>query len=119
MKSSDVSYLSRREREVLDIIYSLGRATTSSILQALPDPLTRPAIRSILRSLEEKDQIRHVRAFQATHADESGASLERLQAVARNRGNVFAELMQTVKFNSLGQVSESLYHVGGEYRRNM
>ena len=68
---------------------------------------------------EKEDQIRHVRAFQATHADESGAALESLQAVARDRGNVFAELMQTVKVNSLGQVSESLYHVGGEYRRNM
>jgi len=68
---------------------------------------------------EKKDQIRHVRGFQATHAAESGPALERLQSVARERGNVFAELMQTVKSNSLGQISNSLYHVGGEYRRNM
>jgi len=68
---------------------------------------------------EKDDQIRHVRAFQGTHADESSKALESLQTVARDRGNVFAELMQTVKSNSLGKISNALYHVGGEYRRNM
>jgi methylmalonyl-CoA mutase len=68
---------------------------------------------------QKNDQIQHVRGFQATHAEESGPALERLQSVARERGNVFAELMETVKSNSLGQISNSLYHVGGEYRRNM
>jgi len=60
-----------------------------------------------------------VRAFQGTHADECGAALARLQATARERGNVFAELMETVKTSSLGQISGALYAVGGEYRRNM
>jgi methylmalonyl-CoA mutase len=68
---------------------------------------------------EKEDQIRNVRAFQSTHKDESGGALERLQGVARARGNTFAELMETVKSNSLGQVSAALYAVGGEYRRNM
>jgi len=68
---------------------------------------------------EKDDQIRHVRGFQDAHANESVAALTRLQAVARDRGNVFAELMETVKSNSLGQISNALYHVGGEYRRNM
>ncbi|MGI9221870.1 MAG: methylmalonyl-CoA mutase family protein [Woeseiaceae bacterium] len=68
---------------------------------------------------EKQDQIRHVRAFQSTHADEASKAIERLQAVARERGNVFEELMNTVKSNSLGQISQSLYSVGGEYRRNM
>ena len=68
---------------------------------------------------EKKDQIRHVRAFQATHADAGEEALVRLQAVARERGNVFAELMETVKSSSLGQISGALYDVGGEYRRNM
>ena len=68
---------------------------------------------------EKQDQISHVRAFQGTHADEAGEALLRLQSVARERGNVFAELMNTVKSNSLGQISQSLYSVGGEYRRNM
>jgi len=68
---------------------------------------------------EKKDQIRHVRAFQETHLDESESARSDLQAVARDRGNVFAELMETVKSSSLGQISDALYHVGGEYRRNM
>jgi methylmalonyl-CoA mutase len=68
---------------------------------------------------EKNDQIDHVRAFRKNHRDRSGAALQKLQAVARERGNVFAELMETVKSNSLGQVSGALYDVGGEYRRNM
>jgi methylmalonyl-CoA mutase len=46
-------------------------------------------------------------------------SLEKLQQVARDRKNVFAQLMEAVKFNSEGQISHALYDVGGEYRRNM
>jgi methylmalonyl-CoA mutase len=68
---------------------------------------------------EKQDQINHVRAFQETHADESVNALKRLQSVARDRGNVFAELMETVKSSSLGNISAALYSVGGEYRRNM
>jgi methylmalonyl-CoA mutase len=68
---------------------------------------------------EKQDQIDHVRSFQATHTAESAAAITRLQDVARARGNVFEELMTTVKSNSLGQISAALYDVGGEYRRNM
>ncbi len=68
---------------------------------------------------EKDDQIEHVRAFRQAHADESGAALARLQSIARARENIFAELMNTVKSNSLGQISAALYEVGGEYRRNM
>ncbi|NCF23881.1 MAG: methylmalonyl-CoA mutase [Gammaproteobacteria bacterium] len=75
----------------------------------------------LIRSSEDEknDQIRNVRAFQATHREESGTALDALQSVARERGNVFAELMETVKSSSLGQISSALYGVGGEYRRNM
>jgi len=68
---------------------------------------------------EKKVQLHNVRAFQETHQKECESARSHLQAVARNRGNVFAELMETVKSNSLGQISDALYHVGGEYRRNM
>jgi len=68
---------------------------------------------------EKQDQIRHVQEFHQMHADEAATSIARLQGVARERGNVFAELMETVKTNSLGQISAALYEVGGEYRRNM
>ena len=68
---------------------------------------------------EKQDQIRHVTEFRETHSGESAAALEQLKSVAAARGNVFEELMETVKSNSLGQISAALYDVGGEYRRNM
>jgi len=68
---------------------------------------------------EKQDQIDHVREFQDNHGEDSPAALVRLQDVARSRSNVFAELMETVKTSSLGQISAALYEVGGEYRRNM
>ena len=75
----------------------------------------------LIRSSDEEkhEQIRQVRSFQKTHSDDSAVALSRLQAVARDRGNIFEELMETVKSNSLGQISFALYQVGGEYRRNM
>ena len=68
---------------------------------------------------EKLEQIRHVQEFRERHRDASRAAVRRLQNVARERGNVFAELMESVKSNSLGQISAALYDVGGEYRRNM
>ena len=77
--------------------------------------------RELIRSTEEEKQaqIRNVRAFQTAHADSSAKALASLQRVARARGNVFEELMETVRCSSLGQISHALYAVGGEYRRNM
>ena len=57
--------------------------------------------------------------FHSEHADVAPAALTRLQEVARNGGNVFTELMETVKVASLGQITEALFEVGGQYRRNM
>ena len=45
--------------------------------------------------------------------------LKQLQQVAVNNGNLFAELMETVKYCTLGQITNALYAVGGQYRRNM
>jgi methylmalonyl-CoA mutase len=75
----------------------------------------------LMRSSEQEKgaQIDAVRKFHAVHEGESGTALARLQTVARERGNVFAELVEAVKSASLGQVSSALYAVGGEYRRNM
>ncbi len=71
-------------------------------------------------STAEKDaQIASVRSFQAAHADEAPAALRRLQDVAVSGGNIFAELMNTVRVATLGQITRALYEVGGEYRRNL
>mgnify|MGYP000075453892 CR=1 FL=1 len=63
--------------------------------------------------------IESCRAFQRVHEDRSGPALRRLQQVAIDGGNVFEELMETVKCASLGQITRALYEVGGEYRRMM
>lgn len=69
---------------------------------------------------EEKDsQIAALREFQQKHEQEGPASLRRLQETAVSGGNVFEELMETVKTASLGQITHALYEVGGQYRRNM
>src|SRR5579875_3893630 len=68
---------------------------------------------------EKRAQIEAVRAFNARAAERRPQALRRLQEVARARGNVFEELMETVKVASLGEISRALYGVGGEYRRNM
>ena len=68
---------------------------------------------------EKEDRVRRVEAFQDRHADAAPAALERLQRVARDGGNLFAELMETVQVASLGQITHALYEVGGRYRRAM
>ena len=68
---------------------------------------------------EKQDQVNAVRAFQARNAAGSPAALKKLQLAAASGGNVFAELMESVKVCSLGQISRALYEVGGQYRRNM
>ena len=51
--------LSRRERQIIDILYSQGRATAAEVQTALPDPPSYSAVRAMLRILEEKGHIRH------------------------------------------------------------
>lgn len=69
---------------------------------------------------EEKElQIRNLREFQERNKDKVGPALERLKQVAISGGNIFEELMETVKVASLGQITRALYEVGGQYRRNM
>jgi predicted transcriptional regulator len=51
--------LSRRERQIMDIIYSLGQATAAEVLENLPDPPSYSAVRAMLRLLEEKGYLKH------------------------------------------------------------
>ena len=71
-------------------------------------------------STEEKEtQIRNLNRFWQQHEANTQAALESLQKVAMNNGNIFEELMETVKVASLGQITKALYEVGGQFRRNM
>lgn len=51
--------LSRRERQIMDIIYRRGRATVAQVLEELPDPPSYSAVRAMLRVLEEKGHLEH------------------------------------------------------------
>ena len=51
--------LSRREREILDVIYARGSATALEVVQGIPDPPTKTAIRTLLRILEDKGFVKH------------------------------------------------------------
>src|SRR5438128_11472491 len=59
MKKDGHRTLSRRERQMMDILYQKGRATAGEIHEALPDPPSYSAVRAKLRVLEEKGHIRH------------------------------------------------------------
>jgi isobutyryl-CoA mutase len=68
---------------------------------------------------EKEQQIANLQAFWKRNEERSAAALKRLKEVAIANGNLFAELMETVKYCSLGQITHALYEVGGQYRRNM
>ncbi|RSD27266.1 fused isobutyryl-CoA mutase/GTPase IcmF [Mesobacillus subterraneus] len=68
---------------------------------------------------EKETQIRNLETFKDKNKDQSEEALKRLKETAVNGGNIFAELMETVKYASLGQITRALYEVGGQFRRNM
>lgn len=55
-----LSSLSRRERQIMDVLFRLGEATVADVLEGLPDPPSYSAVRALLRILEEKGQITHI-----------------------------------------------------------
>ncbi len=68
---------------------------------------------------EKQSQIDRLHDFKQRHAGESDVALARLKQVALENGNVFAELMHTVRHCSLGQITDAFFEVGGQYRRSM
>ena len=69
---------------------------------------------------EKKSQLTRLREFHEKHADQAPAALKSLQKAALDdSANIFAELMKTVRCCSLGQITQALYEVGGQYRRGM
>ena len=89
----------------------------------LPEQGSADDIRNaeLIRSteVEKRAQVAAVRAYNDVHAAAQEPALLKLQATSAGGGNVFAELMETVKSASLGRISRALYAVGGQYRRNM
>ena len=68
---------------------------------------------------EKQSQIKRLREFQSRHAAETPAAIARLKQTVIDNGNVFAELVNAVRVCSLGQITDALFEVGGQYRRSM
>ncbi len=68
---------------------------------------------------EKQSQLKRLADFHARHAKESPAMLKRLQQAVIENKNVFEVLMDAVRVCSLGQITNALFEVGGQYRRNM
>jgi methylmalonyl-CoA mutase len=84
---------------------------------AAPIPDTIELARSTLG--EREAAVARRRAFQAAHANEREAALARLREVALAGGNTFEVLMDAVRCCTLGELTETLFEVGGRYRRNL
>jgi isobutyryl-CoA mutase len=82
-----------------------------------PTMLPQEVIRST--SEEKEFQIHSVQQLWQRSGGKGAEMLHRLQQVAIHNGNIFEELMETVKYCSLGQITQALFEVGGQYRRNM
>ena len=93
--------LSRRERQIMDAIYRLGRATAAEVLENMPEPPGYSAVRAMLRLLEEKGYLRH---------DQEGSRYVYLPTLSRDkaRQSALKQLMQTFFDNSTEQAVSAL-----------
>jgi predicted transcriptional regulator len=101
MKPAPIHELSRRERQILDILYSQGRATAAEVQTALPDPPSYSAVRALLRILEEKGHVRH---------EQDGPRYVYLPTVARDsaKKSALRHLLQTFFDGSAEQAISAL-----------
>ncbi|GJM63701.1 methylmalonyl-CoA mutase family protein [Persicobacter diffluens] len=98
---------------------SLPLIGVNTFLSSEGSPIETPG--EVIRATEEEKnhQIKMLEALHSAHQEQSAAALEKLKKCAWENGNLFEALMETVKFCSLGQITQALYEVGGQYRRNM
>ena len=101
--------LSRRERQIMDVVYRLGRATAAEVQEALPDPPGYSAVRALLRILEEKGHIRH---------EQDGPRYVFLPTLSRDkaRRSALRQLVQTFFEGSTAQAVAALL---GERRSDL
>ena len=97
--------LSRRERQILDILYAKGVASAADVLESLPDPPSYSAVRALLRILEEKGHARH---------ETQGTRYVYLPSVAREsaRNSALSRIVQTFFDGSAGQAAAALVDSG-------
>src|SRR5438045_6934154 len=105
MRKSKPQALARREREIMDVLYKLERATVGQVLAALPDQLNYSTVRAQLRVLEEKGHLRH---------EEHGLRYVYFPAIPRDvaRRSALRHLVETFFEGSVDNVVAAL--LGGE-----
>ncbi|MEZ4861468.1 MAG: methylmalonyl-CoA mutase family protein [Caldilineaceae bacterium] len=91
----------------------------NTFLSASGSPTILPKAVIRATTTEKAAQITQVKTLQARNPAQAQQLLQRLQQGAVRGENLFAELMETVKYCSLGQITQALFAVGGQYRRNM
>ena len=101
MKKPSPATLTRREREIMDILYRRGRATAAEVLEDMPSPPSYSAVRALLRILEDEGHIKHV---------QDGPRYVYLPAVARNdaRKSALSHVVTTFFEGSIEQVVATL-----------
>ncbi len=101
MKKPSPTTLTRREREIMDILYRRGRATAAEVLEDMADPPSYSAVRALLRILEDEGHIKHV---------QEGPRYVYLPAVARNdaRKSALSHVVTTFFDGSVEQVVATL-----------
>ena len=97
--------LSRRERQILDILYAKGTATAAEVQEALPDPPSYSAVRALLRILEDKGHARH---------ETQGTRYVYLPTVAREdaRNSALRRIVKTFFDGSAAQAAAALVDSG-------
>ena len=107
----NTDHLSRRERQILDVLHTRGQATAAEVLAALPNPPSYSAVRALLRILEEKGHAKHhrdgVRYVYLPKASREAASKSALQRVVSTffKGSV-TEAMAALLENSDTEISD-------------
>jgi BlaI family penicillinase repressor len=104
MRTDTHRNLSRRERQIMDILYRSGKASASDVLNAMPDPPSYSAVRAMLRVLEEKGHVKH---------QEEGLKYVYAPVVAREKAKRSAvkHVMETFFNGSAEQIVAALLDV--------
>lgn len=91
----------------------------NTFLSSKGSPTVEP--KEVIRATEQEKQyqIQMLKELHQTHADQAQASIRKVQDAAIQNQNMFEQLMETCKYASLGQITQALFEVGGQYRRNM
>ncbi|MBS3738002.1 methylmalonyl-CoA mutase family protein [Mesohalobacter halotolerans] len=91
----------------------------NTFLSSKGSPTVKP--REVIRATkdEKENQITNLKNLHKTYEDRAEALLNELKKTAIDNGNMFDSLMEVTKYCSLGQITEALFEVGGQYRRNM